>query len=229
MNYYKIYKCLIKKAKNRCILPGVYKEKHHIIPKCINGNNKKENLICLLPEEHYVAHQLLVKIYPENEKLIYAAKMMCASNYSIKRNNKLYGWLKNKWSENHSKIMKTKPSKRIGIKHTEESKEKISQSRRENPIIYTEELCQKMSQNASGENNGMYGKKHKESSKEKIRKKRIESDIIVRRSGPHSDATKQLMSQRAKQRKKLQCPYCGLIGMCNNMKRWHFDNCKNKE
>ena len=64
MNYKKIYDSLIERGKNRNL--NEYGEKHHIVPKCLGGSNKKENLVKLTPEEHYVAHQLLVKIYPNN-------------------------------------------------------------------------------------------------------------------------------------------------------------------
>jgi hypothetical protein len=52
----------------------------------------------LTPEEHYLAHQLLVKIYPKNRSLINAAVMMIANRPS----NKLYGWLRRKFAENQS-------------------------------------------------------------------------------------------------------------------------------
>ena len=63
MNYITIYNNLIQRASNR-LLDG-YKERHHIIPRCLGGNNTKENLVDLTPEEHYIAHLLLIKIYPE--------------------------------------------------------------------------------------------------------------------------------------------------------------------
>lgn len=75
MNYKKIYDELINRAKNR-VLEG-YKERHHIIPKCIGGTDEEYNLIDLTPEEHYVAHQLLVKIYPNEQSLVFACLMMC--------------------------------------------------------------------------------------------------------------------------------------------------------
>lgn len=61
----------------------------------MNGSDTEENLVELTPEEHYVAHQLLVKIYPENKTLIHAAVMMIPNRPS----NKLYGWLRRKLSE----------------------------------------------------------------------------------------------------------------------------------
>ena len=93
MNYQKIYNKLINRAKNRNIMG--YVEKHHIIPKCLGGEDCKTNLVNLTPEEHYLAHQLLVKIHPNNPKLIHAAVMMIPNRPS----NKLYGWIKRRWSE----------------------------------------------------------------------------------------------------------------------------------
>jgi len=95
MNYKKIYDAIIEKAKTRPPLVG-YLECHHIIPKCLGGNNDIENLVNLTPEEHYICHQLLVKIHPKNRSLLYAATMMCGKSPSHKRNNKLYGWLRRK-------------------------------------------------------------------------------------------------------------------------------------
>lgn len=92
MDYLKIYNNLIERGLNRNI--EGFTEKHHIIPKCMGGSNVKSNLVCLTPEEHYIAHQLLVKIYPKNHKLVYAANMMCMNRV----NNKLYGWLRRRVS-----------------------------------------------------------------------------------------------------------------------------------
>lgn len=91
MNYKKHYEKLIQKARNRSILKSEYKEVHHIIPKCMGGDDSKDNLISLFPEEHLVAHLLLVKIYSDNQKLIYAANMM-TNFHSI--DNKKYAWVR---------------------------------------------------------------------------------------------------------------------------------------
>jgi hypothetical protein len=94
MNYIKHYNNLITKARSRTYIEGYY-EIHHIIPRCIGGTDDKDNLVKLTPEEHYIAHQLLVKIYPDNNKIIRAAIMMIPNRPS----NKLYGWLKRKYSK----------------------------------------------------------------------------------------------------------------------------------
>ena len=59
-----------------------YKEVHHIIPKCLGGDNSESNLIELTAKEHYIAHQLLVEEYPNNTKLLYAFGAMGQSNKS---------------------------------------------------------------------------------------------------------------------------------------------------
>lgn len=90
MNYRKIYDSLIKRARTRIL--ECYTETHHVIPICMNGPDTSKNKVELTPEEHYVAHQLLVKLHPKNNKLIFAAHMMCCG----RPNNKLYGWLRRK-------------------------------------------------------------------------------------------------------------------------------------
>lgn len=99
MNYKKIYDMLIERAKDRH-LTGYY-EVHHIIPRCLGGSDSKDNLISLTPEEHYVAHQLLSKINPHHNGLLYAAVMMCSNRPS----NKLYGWLRRRLSVIQSEKM----------------------------------------------------------------------------------------------------------------------------
>ncbi len=92
MNYKLHYDKIINRSHNR-ILEG-YCERHHIIPRCMGGSDDIKNIAVLTAEEHYVAHQLLVKIYPEVPKLVYAARMMTVSSIKNKRSNKVYGWLK---------------------------------------------------------------------------------------------------------------------------------------
>lgn len=95
MNYQKHYDALIERAKSRT-LTG-YVERHHIVPKCLGGTNDVENIVVLTAEEHFVAHQLLVKLYPGNAKIAFAAFMMCITPNGG-RKNKLYGWLKRNMS-----------------------------------------------------------------------------------------------------------------------------------
>lgn len=92
MNYEKIYNDLIVRGKDR--MSDEYTESHHIIPRCVGGTNDVMNLVNLTPEEHYLAHQLLIKIYNNNHSLVKAAMMMTCGRVS----NKVYGWLRRRHS-----------------------------------------------------------------------------------------------------------------------------------
>jgi len=113
MNYQAHYNKLIERAQNR-LLEG-YCEQHHIVPRCMGGVDEADNLVRLTAEEHYVAHQLLVKMNPGHKGLIYAARMMTTDSNGGRVNNKLYGWLKRRYS-----------IARTGFKHTAEARAKIS-------------------------------------------------------------------------------------------------------
>lgn len=47
----------------------------------------------------------------------------------------------------------------------------------------------------------------------------------------HSEETKQKMSeaQKGRPKSKILCPHCYKEGAYNKIKRWYFDNCKNKK
>jgi hypothetical protein len=113
MNYQKHYDSLIKRSSKTKPIEG-YHEKHRVIPGCMGGKYVTENIVWLTAEEHFVAHQLLYKIY-KNPKLLYAINMMTIHNSSKRNNNKRYSWLRKKFSENH-------PNK------SQESKTKLSES-----------------------------------------------------------------------------------------------------
>jgi len=108
MNYKLHYDNLIERAKNR-IIKG-YTEKHHIMPRCMNGSNDKDNLVNLTAREHFIAHILLVKIYPKESRLIKAVDMMCKGQAERKNEskNRMYGWLKEKFSKEMSNSQKGK-------------------------------------------------------------------------------------------------------------------------
>ena len=93
MNYKKQYERLITRAQNR-VLEG-YSEKHHILPRCLGGTDEEDNLARLTAREHFTAHVLLVKMWPEERGLIYAVNAMCRFRKKQDRSkNRMYGWLK---------------------------------------------------------------------------------------------------------------------------------------
>jgi len=86
MNHQNIYESIIKKAQsqNRVKLRKnqedyIYYDDHHILPKCLNGTNERENLVLLTAKEHYVCHKLLTYIYHENRKIACAFHKMSFS------------------------------------------------------------------------------------------------------------------------------------------------------
>ena len=127
MDYQHHYDVLIVRSCGR-ILEN-YTERHHIVPRCMGGTDDSINLVDLTPEEHFLAHQLLVKIHPKNPYLAKAAEMMCVDRYGHRVNNKKYGWLKRRIAEANSKLRAGQPSSFKGKKHTAKAKAKISAAR----------------------------------------------------------------------------------------------------
>ena len=77
--YTNLYYMIVDYRQNN--IPKGYKEKHHIIPRCLKGDNKKTNLVYLNAREHFICHRLLTKMVkqdsPEYYKLWHAFAMMC--------------------------------------------------------------------------------------------------------------------------------------------------------
>jgi hypothetical protein len=108
MEYAKIYNQIVERAKNR-VLEG-YKEKHHIIPKCLGGSNDKNNLVELTAREHFLCHMLLCEIYPNNKNLWYALFLMSINknkkeHQKYKVSSREYERIKFEWNK-HSKKRK---------------------------------------------------------------------------------------------------------------------------
>ena len=138
MNYQKHYDALINRARSRT-LTG-YKERHHCIPRCMGGSDDKSNIVELTAREHFVCHQLLVKMYPDNQKIIYALWMM-GNSHTI-RNNKMYEWIKIRVSLS---VKTNPPSPRgpmFGRKMSDEHKKKLSDIGKKRKV--SEETKQKM-------------------------------------------------------------------------------------
>lgn len=149
MNYEKIYSSLMDKAKNRILFE--YNEQHHVIPKCLGGQDEYSNIVRLTPEEHYLAHQLLVKIHPNNIHLVNAAMMMTKHSTNHRMNNKLFGWLRKRASLLTS-----------GVPKSEATKQKMRKPK--------SETHRKNISNAQFANGGNGPSKHKLESKMKIKK-----------------------------------------------------------
>jgi len=112
MNYHLIYHNLISRARNRD-LTG-YCEIHHILPRCLGGLDDPANLVALTPEEHYLAHQLLIKMHPGEHKLVYAMNSMTRGHHGKRTTRKLFGWLRRTFAEVMSTSQKGSGNSQFG-------------------------------------------------------------------------------------------------------------------
>jgi hypothetical protein len=113
--YSKVYFSTIEKAVQRGWKKARGRERHHIIPQSLGGNNNKSNLVYLSCREHFLCHWLLVKM-TEGEyyhKMVYALMGMRAENKQQERYHtiftaRVYEKYRIEHAEYHSKLMKSK-------------------------------------------------------------------------------------------------------------------------
>lgn len=258
MDYKNIYENLILKAKSenrrklkKCDKDYVYYEKHHIIPRCLNGSNLKDNLILFTPKEHFVAHKLLIRIYPNAPKLINALWMMSTTKRSFDRNyivgSREYSILKIEWNKSNSGIN----NPRYGSVMSEKQKEILKKAN--TGIKRSEETRELLRRINLGKPSKIKGIKRSEETKEKLRQRNIgtkaseqtKNKMSLRRKGvpksqEHKDNiskgrkgkvfqtedVKRHMSDIAKNREKIECPWCKRFVCISTAHRWHFENCK---
>lgn len=239
MNYQRIYNNIINRAKDR-IITG-YFEIHHIMPKCLGGSDDESNLVKLTASEHFICHQLLVKMYPNNHKLIHAARMMCVNNKHQRNrsNNKFYSWLR----ERNQKIQKGKlvsKSTRIKMSNAVKNKKRIS-------CKYCGKTGLVGNINRWHNDNCKLSptpKNHKltQEHKDKVSKtlQNLKWEMLT---CPHCNEThkkcvinqyhnercvknpNRVIPQR-KQETLFTCKHCGIVANKGNINRWHNDNCK---
>jgi len=117
-HYYTRYKKFIAYCRIRK-LKAEYTEIHHIKPKCLNGTNDENNLIKLTAREHYIAHVLLWKIYPNSEGLSLAVVSFRGREKAFINSRQIELARKNK--------AKLTSIRQIGQRHTLEARRKISE------------------------------------------------------------------------------------------------------
>lgn len=117
MNYKRIYDSLVERAVDR-ELEGYY-ETHHIIPRCMGGTDDATNLVKLTYREHFLAHWILHRLYPNDKLLAYAFSAMRMDKYGHR----------SEWTPSSRQLEELKLasiSARTGTPHSDETKEKIS-------------------------------------------------------------------------------------------------------
>jgi hypothetical protein len=110
MDYARVYRSIVERGQVR--EPEGYYEVHHILPRCMGGGDEPENLTKLTAREHFIAHWLLVRMYPEEGKLANAFWMMSngSKNKEHKRDysvsSRAYAEAKELRGKNQSEIYK---------------------------------------------------------------------------------------------------------------------------
>ena len=139
-----------------------YKERHHIIPKCVGGTNDETNLIDLTASEHFIAHKLLCEDNPSHRGLAKAWLMMCTMQSD---NQERISITAEEYAEIKEHLAKTKV--------TDITKRKISEANKGNTawnkgltkevddrvLKYAQNLSRSLIENNTkkGENNSQYG------------------------------------------------------------------------
>lgn len=145
----------ILNTRGRFACSDGYHERHHIIPKCMNGSNSKDNLIDLYAREHFIAHKLLAEEDPQNYQLKYAYWNMCQCTGRDGQDK--YIPTPEEYEEARifcHEAISGENHPMYGKHHTQESREKMSISKKD---MY------------NGENNPFFGKKHSQENIEKMK------------------------------------------------------------
>lgn len=201
--YTRWYFAIIESAKSKPY--EGYIEKHHIIPRCMNGTDDADNLVALSARQHFVCHLLLTKMVnqePYLSKLKYAAILLCTV-HDQKISSKVYEtlktnikqtpeWIKKRTSGLKGRVSPTKgkPAWNRGVPVTDEAKRKASESLKGKPAWNK-------------------GKTHPDEVKKRI------SETLKTKSFDHM-------------RKKVKCKYCGKESTQSAITRYHNENCKFK-
>jgi hypothetical protein len=245
--YFKYYYSIIRRAKSRDI--SGYKERHHIIPKSLGGSNDKENLVDLTAREHFICHLLLTKITEGKNKrsMIFALNALSTleNEHQIRHRSRMYDLSRRLFAEEQSKVMAGLGNPMFGKKHSEESKRKMSNSHKGKiPWNFGKVLSEthraNISKSNSGENNFMFGKTHSEESKNKIsnQNKGHTHNRGILKSKEHKQKISEKLKgkvfseehkQKLKSIPKIKCENCNKLSSPSMYKRWHGNNCKNKD
>ena len=148
-----------------------YHESHHVAPRCMGGDDNKNNLIDLFAREHFIAHKLLSGENPDNDKLIYAYWMMAhigraeisAEEYEEARKAFSEVMKERTCSEETRKKLSAINKGRV---RTEEWIKKQRDSHKGK--VHSEETRKKMGDARRGERNPNYGRRFSDEHRKKI-------------------------------------------------------------
>jgi hypothetical protein len=197
--YTKWYYSIVDRAKSRTLSSTIYTETHHIIPKSLNGNNNKNNLVKLTGKEHAICHLLLIRMTEGSAKrsMAFAAwRMMFKSQSTIGR----YSISARLYESTKTELAKAASYRSSQYQHTEETKKKISDSKLGKQRAWTQEWRDNIQKSQTG----MKKKPCSDERKEKISKAKTGIQL-----GPQSEEHRQKVSASKKGKKLFIDPITG--------------------
>jgi hypothetical protein len=106
----------------------------------MGGSNDKTNMVRLTAREHFVAHQLLVKIYQKEYGLIIAVNMMCIGQEERKRaNNRMYSWLRERFVSEQSRNQTGEGNSQFGTMWIHNLEEQVSKKIPKDDLLFWEQ------------------------------------------------------------------------------------------
>jgi hypothetical protein len=204
---------LISKAQTRPITG--YTEKHHIIPKCLGGDNSSTNLVHLTAREHFICHRMLTKMVDTSvkHKLVFAAWQQSrpSKHKDVKISSRTYETLRKQLSETYT------GRKRAPITEQALANMRAGFKTRRKVVLTEEEKDKRDShlrkiakeRNQTGANNPFYGKKHTP----EISKLLADKNRLLFTGVPKN---------------RVSCIHCHKDVTVNIFPKYHGDNCKFK-
>ena len=229
MNYSKIYENLILDAKFNPKRDD-YKELHHIIPKCMGGDNSKENLIKLTARQHYLAHWLLYKMY-KTPSLVHAWHSMCRickGQVNRKVNSHLFEYCKRHRSKILSLEFTGKGNNFYGKTHSEETKQKMSSVHSGNCYKTKEQINEWVNFVAKKPKTKEHRDKIGRSGLGMLQNVHTKEIIRVALTDERFNSDDWVNPRKLNPETVYKCDYCDTVTTAGNLKRWHNDNCKRK-
>lgn len=243
--YTKYYFNIINRASNR-VIHG-YTEKHHIIPKSMDGVDDESNIAILSAREHFICHLLLTKMVSgkNKHKAMKAARMMATAKgigqQRYKVTNRIYEFLMQHIDtpecvrENMAQAQKLRFLNSEGTfknkKHTEKSKEKMrkpkSKEQKKNQSLAMKGKYKGRAPHNKGKTyEELYGIERANIIKEKVKHPGEKNGFYGKK---HSEEQRQRKREEKLSSPKKTCYYCNKEVDSMNFGRWHGDKCKYKK
>lgn len=255
MNYKNIYDRLIE-YRSINTPSDEYCEAHHIVPRCIGGEDEPSNIIILTAREHYFAHLLLTKIYPDKIGLLTCLKLLSIRNPHHR--SRTYSFWRQKIVKNMTQHGRDLYAQRDGFDSYEQECsvlwEELKKCATKKDVTLLEEKynlthhrfmsCMKTHASIIGDMktyNDFKSRLRSEHSKkirrniteeqEAFRIERIRESIrLYRRPTKMFGKDNPMFGVNIwKDKGEVECPHCGKkMNDSPAARRWHFNNCKHK-